>query len=134
MLISFEGIDGSGKTSVLKALGQELQARGHKVLLSREPGGSLLGQNLRRILLDGSFSPAPMAELFLFLADRAEHVANVLRPALGQGQIVLCDRYTDSTLVYQGYVQGVPLEHLQLLNDLATNGLSPFGSAGQACS
>lgn len=95
-------------------------------MLTREPGGCNLGRSLRSILLDGrTRGLSSRAELFLFLADRAQHVAEIVRPALEAGQIVLCDRYTDSTLAYQGYGRGLDTEYLRRLNDAATGGLAP---------
>ena len=103
MFITFEGIEGSGKTTARRLLALELEKRGHDVLLTREPGGCGLGRALRPILLDARNSGlCNRAELYLFLADRAQHVAEIIRPAVEAGQIVICDRYTDSTLAYQG--------------------------------
>ena len=126
MFISFEGIEGSGKSTALTLLAQELERRGYDVLRTREPGGCGLGRALRPILLDASTRSLNMrAELYLFLADRAQHVAEVIRPALEAGQIVLCDRYTDSTLAYQGYGRGLDPEKLRRINEMATGGLVP---------
>lgn len=91
---------------------------------TRQPGDSTIGAPIRRMLLD-SGAVDPLAELFLFLADRAQHVAEVIRPSLTAGQIVLCDRYSDSTVVYQGYARGLGTERLRGLNELATDGLKP---------
>ena len=126
MFITFEGIEGSGKTTARQLLAQELEKRGHDVLLTREPGGCGLGRALRPILLDARNSGlCNRAELYLFLADRAQHVAEIIRPALEAGQIVICDRYTDSTLAYQGYGRGRDPDRLRRANDLATGGLQP---------
>lgn len=126
MFISFEGIEGSGKSTALTLLAQELERRGYDVLRTREPGGCGLGRALRPILLDARTRSLNMrAELYLFLADRAQHVAEVIRPALEAGQIVLCDRYTDSTLAYQGYGRGLDPEKLRRINEMATGGLVP---------
>ncbi len=124
--ISFEGIDGSGKSLMIKKLSAALQERGFAVLLTREPGGSDLGRALRKTLLrcDGA-APDIRTETLLFAADRAQHVAQVIRPALAAGQIVLCDRFADSLLAYQGYGRGLALAELQALNRYATAGLSP---------
>lgn len=126
MFISFEGIEGSGKSTAQRLLGEHLQGLGHDPLLTREPGGCALGRSLRPILLDArTRGLSSRAELYLFLADRAQHVAEVIRPALEAGHIVLCDRYTDSTLAYQGYGRGLDPEHLRRINDMATGGLLP---------
>ena len=126
MFVTFEGIEGAGKSTAIDYLSGYLQARGHDPVLTREPGGSALGRRLRALLLDvrtGGISSR--AELFLFLADRAQHVAEVIRPALEAGQVVLCDRFTDSTLAYQGYGRGLDTEYLRGLNTAATGGLAP---------
>ena len=126
MFITFEGIEGSGKTTAQRLLALELEKRGHDVLLTREPGGCGLGRALRPILLDARNSGlCNRAELYLFLADRAQHVAEIIRPAVEAGQIVICDRYTDSTLAYQGYGRGRDPDRLRRANDLATGGLQP---------
>ena len=121
--ITFEGIDGCGKTTQIELLDNWLKSLGEKTLLTLEPGGSDLGKNLRQILLHYEKPVAPTAETFLYLADRAQHVNNVIIPALNQGKIVLCDRYTDSTLAYQGYARGGDIEQITLLNNIATNNL-----------
>ena len=126
MFISFEGIDGSGKSTVIRMLAEYLQHSGYNPLLTREPGGCALGHSLRPILLNARTSGLSCrAELYLFLADRAQHVREVIRPALKAGQIVFCDRYTDSTLAYQGYGRGLNPEHLRHTNEMATGGLLP---------
>ncbi|MDR0816196.1 MAG: dTMP kinase [Desulfovibrio sp.] len=126
MFISFEGIDGSGKSTVIRMVAEYLQHSGYNPLLTREPGGCTLGHSLRPILLNARTSGlSEQAELYLFLADRAQHVREVIRPALKAGQIVLCDRYTDSTLAYQGYGRGINPEHLRRINEMATGGLLP---------
>lgn len=126
MFITFEGIEGSGKSTQIARLEAFLQQRGVEVLRTREPGGSELGVTLRRILLDvSSKSLTSRAELFLLLADRAQHVAEVIRPALERGAVVICDRYVDSTTVYQGYGRGLDPKRLHELNDMAIGGLFP---------
>lgn len=126
MFITIEGIEGSGKSTSLLLLAQELERRGYDVLRTREPGGCGLGRAIRPILLDARTRSLNIrAELYLFLADRAQHVAEVIRPALEAGQIVLCDRYTDSTLAYQGYGRGLDPEKLRRINEMATGGLVP---------
>ncbi len=126
MFITFEGIEGAGKSTVLRLLAEKLQASGDKPVLTREPGGSSLGRNLRPILLDArTRGLSPLAELFLFLADRAQHVRDIIHPALERNQTVLCDRYTDSTLAYQGYGRGQSLLVLQELNQIAAGDILP---------
>lgn len=126
MFITFEGMEGSGKSTALNRVQQALLDEGHGVLLTREPGGSRLGRTLRSILLDLSNDDiVPEAELFLYLADRAQHVGQVIRPALAEGVVVLSDRYADSTVVYQGYGRGLDPERLRELNDMAVGGLWP---------
>ena len=126
MLITFEGIEGSGKSTQAEHLEANLRQRGLDPLLSREPGGSPLGRELRRILLNsGSTDLTDEAELFLYLADRAQHVTRILSPALRQGRIVIVDRYIDSTLAYQGCGRGVHPEALPELNRIATRGVFP---------
>ena len=126
MFISFEGIEGWGKSTAQRLRAEHLQGLGYDPLLTREPGGCALGRSLRPILLDArTRGLSSRAELYLFLADRAQHVAEVIRPALEAGQTVLCDRYADSTLAYQGYGRGLDPEHLRRINDMATGGLMP---------
>lgn len=125
--ISFEGGEGAGKSTQVQRLRQWLEGLGLEVLVTRQPGGTQYGQRIRQLVLspDSQESLSARAELFLYLADRAHHVDTVIRPALEQGQIVLCDRYTDSTLAYQGYGRGLDLAELRTLNQLATGGLQP---------
>lgn len=121
--ITFEGIEGAGKTTLAQHVAQWLQAQGVPVLLTREPGGSPMGASLRSVLLHATIDP--YTELFLFLADRREHTLRVILPALQAGTWVLCDRYADSTLVYQGYGRGLDLALIRQLNAIATGGLTP---------
>ena len=122
--ITFEGGDGTGKTTQLKILESYLIARGKSCISTREPGGTTLGKLIRRVLLEvGEQTIASPTELFLYLADRAQHVQEIIRPAIEQGKIVLCDRHTDSTLAYQGYGRGVDLELLRQLNTIASQGI-----------
>lgn len=125
MFITIEGIEGAGKTSLLPGLAEYFRASGRSVLTTREPGGSSLGRHLREYLLNPAEHPNEEAELFLFLADRAQHVAEVIRPALDRGQVVLCDRYADSTIAYQGDGRGLDHSTLIRLNALATGNLWP---------
>lgn len=126
MFITFEGIEGSGKSTQAAMLAANLRRRGLDPLVSKEPGGSPLGGELRRILLNtASTDLTEEAELFLYLADRAQHVARVLSPALEQGRVVIVDRYIDSTLAYQGCGRGVHPEAIPELNRIATRGMYP---------
>lgn len=126
MFITFEGVEGAGKSTIARLVAQNLAAMGHKVVLTREPGDNSLGQKLRPILLDArNANISSRAELHLFLADRAQHLAEVILPALAEGKIVLCDRYADSTVAYQGYGRGQDIDKLHLLNSLATDDLEP---------
>jgi len=126
MFITFEGPEGSGKTTQTQALHRYLKGRGYNVLVTREPGGTRIGDQIRRILLDPENGELlPEAEILLFSASRAQLVGQVIRPALQQGAIVICDRFADSTLAYQGYGRGLDLEHLRLITAFATGGLVP---------
>jgi dTMP kinase len=125
LFITLEGIDGSGKSTQARLLTGWLRQAGHSVCPTREPGGTEAAQAIREVLLSPHRSITREAELFLYLADRALHVQAVVRPALAGGQIVVCERYCDSTLAYQGYGRGLDLELLGRLNALATGGLSP---------
>jgi dTMP kinase len=125
-LITFEGIDGCGKSTQMRLLGQYLAERGVAVVSTREPGGTELGRKVRSALLDGGAgSVEPLAELLLYAADRAQHVRRVILPALSLGKVVLSDRFYDATTVYQGYARGFDLELVNQLNELATGGLKP---------
>jgi len=124
--ITFEGGDGTGKTTQLKALERHLQSKGCSCVSTREPGGTSLGKLIRQVLLEVGKQPiASPTELFLYLADRAQHVQEVILPAIDGGKIVLCDRYTDSTLAYQGYGRGIDLDLLRQLNQFANRGVKP---------
>jgi len=124
--VSFEGGDGTGKTTQIHALESYLRSRGRSSLATREPGGTSLGKLIRKVLLEvGDHEIAPSTELFLYLADRAQHVSEVIRPAIDAGKIVLCDRFTDSTLAYQGYGRGIDVALLRLFNDVADHGVRP---------
>lgn len=124
LLITVEGVEGSGKTTVAHLLAEWLRQQGFAVTLTQEPGGTPFSDRIRHLLLSPEGRSA-WTEVFLFLASRAEHVANVIRPALERGEIVVCDRFTDSTLAYQGFGLGLPVEVLTELNRLATNRLNP---------
>jgi dTMP kinase len=124
--ITFEGIDGSGKTTQMRLLGERLRAGGRTVLETVEPGGTEVGRQIRRILLDSANQDLrPTAELLLYFASRAQNVEECIRPALAAGKIVLCDRFTDSTLAYQGYARGLGGEAVLTLDRIACQGLTP---------
>ena len=125
LFITFEGGDGCGKTTQIKLLDEYLQSKGYNTLLTREPGSKGLGVKLREILLNYDGEVSPVCESFLFLADRAQHVDCIIKPALEKGTIVLCDRHIDSTVAYQGYGRGLDLEQIHNLNKIATSGLKP---------
>ena len=124
--ITFEGIEGCGKSTQLELLKAHLERKGRAVLSVREPGGTLLGERVRSVLLNGTEEGIdPWAELFLYEACRAQLVARVIRPALAEGKVVLCDRFFDSTLAYQGFGRGLDAGKIEGLNALATGGLVP---------
>jgi len=124
--ITSEGGDGTGKSTQIKALERHLAARGQSFVSTREPGGTPLGKLIRQALLEVGKQPiGSPTELFLYLADRAQHVQDVILPALDSAKLVLCDRYTDSTLAYQGYGRGIDLEVLRELNRIADRGVKP---------
>lgn len=126
MFITFEGMEGSGKSTAMRRLGKWLEDSRREVVYTREPGGSDLGKTLRSILLDARNSDiVPRAELFLYLADRAQHAAKVVRPALERGAFVLSDRYADSTIVYQGYGRGLDVATLHAFNAMAVDSVWP---------
>ncbi len=123
--ITFEGIDGSGKSTQLRLLGNFLRANGCDALLTREPGGTALGVRLRAALLDAMEEVDPLTELLVFAADRAQHVRRVLRPALNARKVVISDRYADATVAYQGAGRGFSPELISQIVQLATDGLKP---------
>ena len=123
--ITFEGIDGSGKSTQLRLLGNFLKANGCDALLTREPGGTQLGLRLRAALLDAAEEVDPLTELLVFAADRAQHVRRLVRPALDEGRLVISDRYADATVAYQGAGRGFSTELISQIVQLATEGLKP---------
>jgi dTMP kinase len=126
VFITFEGPEGSGKTTQIGLLADHLRARGHNVLTTREPGGTRIGDQIRAVLHDvTNIEMVPEAEILLYSASRAQLVGQVIRPALAQGTIVLSDRYADSTTAYQGYGRGLDLDLLTQITEFATGGLTP---------
>ncbi|BAY13941.1 dTMP kinase [Calothrix sp. NIES-2098] len=124
-LIVFEGVEGCGKTSQMQLCSQWLESLGISVLLTREPGGTELGIDIRRLLLEKADNKpiAELTELLLYAADRAQHVEQELKPNLAKGKYILCDRYTESTIAYQGYGRGLNMSLIKQLNYIATGGL-----------
>lgn len=125
LFITFEGADGSGKSTQHKKAAKYLQNSGQEVISTRDPGGTPLGTKIREILLHHDGKIANYCELFLYLADRAQHVDEKILPALESGKTVLCDRYVDSTLAYQGYARGLDKEEILMLNNIAAQSLMP---------
>lgn len=125
LFITFEGADGCGKTTQQLLAGKYLEDKGYNVLITREPGAKGLGEKIREILLNYEGDVSDKCESFLFLADRAQHVDIMIKPAVQEGKIVLCDRYTDSTAAYQGYGRQQDLDRINMLNDIATSSLKP---------
>ncbi|MCH7698960.1 MAG: dTMP kinase [Chloroflexi bacterium] len=125
LFITLEGGEGAGKSVQLDALAAELSGQGRNVVTTREPGGTPLGDRLREVLLDLDSEFDPLAEAMLFAAARAELVSTVIKPALDRGDFVICDRYSDSTVAYQGYASGVDLMSIGQLNQISTGGLLP---------
>lgn len=125
MFITFEGIEGSGKSTQLQRVASFLRERGRTVVTTKEPGGTKLADSIRAILLDSGNVIDPIAEVLLFAASRRQNTVEVIRPATDRGDIVLCDRYTDSTLAYQGFGRLINLDQLRTLNGWATGDLNP---------
>lgn len=126
LFISFEGIEGCGKTTQVGLLNSYLTSLGYPCLVTREPGGTKIGDQIRAILLRAENSDLILkAELFLYMASRAQHVETVILPALSHGHVILCDRFNDSTVVYQGLVQGIDFTLIEELNRVATGGIKP---------
>jgi dTMP kinase len=126
LFITFEGVEGSGKTTQIQKLSAWLAAEGREVIDSRDPGGTAIGNQIRQILLDpANTAMSARTELLLYAADRAQHVAEKLKPAVEAGKVVLCDRYVHSTVAYQGYGRGLPFKDIHWLNGYASQGLWP---------
>ena len=125
-LVSLEGPEGAGKTSVLEALIPILEDRGVKVLTTREPGGVLIGEKIREVILDPSHTEMdPKTELLLYIASRRQHLVEKVLPALAAGKLVIMDRFIDSSVAYQGFGRGLDIEAIDWLNEFATDGLKP---------
>ena len=123
--VTLEGPEGAGKTTQVKLLSKELEVLGVDHVVTRDPGGTPLGRQIRRILLSPGNEVAPMTELLLYQADRAQHVAELIVPSLKRGALVICDRYIDSTVAYQGYGRQIDQELIATLNNMSTGGLTP---------
>lgn len=124
--VAFEGTEGAGKSTQLRLAAEAFRQEGRQLLITAEPGGTALGTDIRRLVMDQHDAiPTPMAELFLYLADRAQHVAEVIRPALNAGAMVLTDRFSASTIAYQGYARGLDLELVTRADAWARDGLAP---------
>ncbi|MBU2568315.1 MAG: dTMP kinase [Elusimicrobia bacterium] len=125
VFITFEGPDGSGKTTQSGLLVQHLRRQGYDVFHTREPGGTSLAEFLRGVLLRPDANISPVTELLLYSAARAQHTVELIKPALSSGKVVVCERYTDATVAYQGYGRGLELKLIATLNGIATGGLKP---------
>src|SRR6266545_7164460 len=125
LLITFEGVEGSGKSTHCRLLADWLRSQGREVVLTSEPDGTPLGAAIRGLFEVEGLPPTPLAQTFLFMAARQQHVAQVIRPALGRGAVVISDRYADATLAYQGFGQGMDVQTIRDLNALATGGVLP---------
>jgi dTMP kinase len=126
LFVTFEGIEGCGKTTQAELLRLSLEKEGRHVVFTREPGGTEVGERIREVLLDNRIRRMePLTELFLYLASRAQHVQELIRPALKEGAIVICDRFADASLAYQGAGRGIGTSRVLALNETATYGLVP---------
>ena len=125
LFITFEGADGCGKTTQINLLNNYLKEKDYETVVTLEPGGSEIGKNLRQILLHHKGFVSDRAELFLYLADRAQHIDEIVTKNASEGKIILCDRCIDSTVAYQGYARGGDIEKINLLNEIATGGIKP---------
>lgn len=126
MFITFEGIEGSGKTSQVRNTAEFLQDKGHECVITREPGGTRIGEKIRAILLDPlSKDMGPLTELLLYTADRAQHVSECILPLLAAGKTVLCDRYFDATMAYQGFARGIDIGLIDKIHRLLLENLKP---------
>ena len=123
ILITFEGTEGAGKSTLIRKVDTALRRHGQKTVLTREPGGSAVAEKIRKLILTQTMDP--WTEIFLYEAARAEHLDKIIRPALSKGKFVLCDRFTDSSLAYQSFARKLPWQKIKLLNHIATQGLKP---------
>jgi dTMP kinase len=124
--ITFEGIEGSGKTTQVRLLAEYLTGKGVQHVVTREPGGTVIGEKIRALLLDPqSRGMVPVSELLLYGAARSQHIDEIIEPALGEGKVVLCDRFTDATMAYQGHGRGIPLNVIRVVNSLASADVKP---------
>ena len=123
--ITMEGVDGSGKTTQLQLTARYLLDRGYDVVTTREPGGTKMAERIRSLVLDADAAINARTEVLLYLAARAEHVETVIKPALAEGKVVLCDRFADSTMVYQGFVRGIETDKVKALCEFAADSLQP---------
>jgi dTMP kinase len=124
--ISFEGVEGAGKSTQIRLLAAYLRSKGHDVLETAEPGATRIGKKIRALLLDPQNHMDPLAELLLYYADRAQHVREIVYPAIMQNKIVITDRFTDSTAAYQGHARGLDLSLIHSLNDMVVPDMKPF--------
>lgn len=126
MFITFEGPDGSGKTTQIKLLEKYFEHKGYDLLITREPGGTDISEQIRRVILDKNNTEMDrITEALLYAASRAQHVAEVIKPALLQGKVIICDRFVDSSIVYQGVGRGLGIDFIKKINDIATAGTKP---------
>jgi dTMP kinase len=125
LFITVEGIDGCGKSTQLDLISNYLKRKNYDIVFTREPGCKGLGENIRNLLLNYDGVVADKCEAFLFLADRAQNISTIVKPAVEMGKIVLCDRHIDSTIAYQGYARGEDIETLRYFNNIATNNYKP---------
>lgn len=125
MFITVEGIEGSGKSTLLSGLAEKFRADGRELFITREPGGTPVGEAIRHVFLQPGLAIAPLTEALLINASRAQHIVDAIRPALERGTVVICDRYVDSTIAYQGYGRGLELGLLRRLCEAASDGLLP---------
>ena len=126
LFITFEGIEGSGKTTQIQLLSGYLERKGYRCRITREPGGCRIGDRIRDILMDSSNEKLmPLSELFLIMANRAQHVMEVIEPALSEQRVLICDRFYDATVAYQGFARGMTLDLIESLNQTVTRGVKP---------